>query len=302
MRESQMKKIIALAVASAFVAPVYAAEITVGGVLQYHFASNSEASSSDFKNADQILEITATSELDNGLTVTGYFAIEASRDNAVTDSTGDTSASAVSDGGDAITIAGDFGKLSIGNASGALDATGDYTDIAPLNGEFGGDGDDASIVYAAPVMNGLEFVVSMTPEGDASEPEGTSYSLTYGVNGFEFYAGADDTDTVADGQNAYGVKGSFSGIFFAYEKANQSDATAGDTDFTGVAVSYKMGATTIGYENQKTEVNGAGTSDEDNLFISHSLGGGVTVYAQNTTDDDTTTKVDSSYVGIKYAF
>jgi hypothetical protein len=288
-----MKKIIAIAVAGAFAAPVMAADVTLSGNLEYVFVSDDQANTADFIAEDAVVAVGATSELANGMTISGTIAIEN------TDEASNTSP----DGGNNITISGDFGKFQIGDVSGALDATGDWTDVAAYYGGFDADGDDAAFAFTPNLgIAGLSAVISATPEGDALNPEGTSYSVTYSVGAFSAYYGKDETAAAASQMSAAGAKYSADGIMIAYESGESPNSASGKVEFKGVAATYNMGDLTFGIEMQEQKDDGTVDSDETTLSATYNLGGGASVYIVNTEDDKLATKVDKTAVGINFAF
>lgn len=300
-----MKKAIAIAVAGAFVAPAYAADITIGGNIEYVYVENGSTNVEDFVTDDNVISISAATELANGLTVTGGFAIESSADNALTDSNSDTVAASVNDGGHNITIAGEFGSLGIGDVTGAMD-TWEYTDVAPYFGGFGADGDDNSLVLKpATGVEGLTLVVGMTFEGDANgNPEGNSYGVGYSVSGVNLYYGKDDTKTATSAQNAWGVNTTVAGVYVGYETAEQKSgsSSSGNLEWTGLAAKYTMDNITLAYENQVKSDDGTDESDLTVVSASMDLGGGVNVYIAKADDDTASTTVDKTALGINYAF
>jgi len=299
-----MKKIIALAVAGAFVAPAMAADVTVSGAMAYRYVADEVANTGDFVNVDNIFTIAATSEMNNGMTVSASVSIDASADNVT--STGATSGVAnnpVNDGGDNISISGAFGKLSIGDVSGGMDAYGDYTDISPAFGEFGADGDDAAIALTPNLgVEGLSVTVSGTPEGDARNAEGNSYGVQYTINGASVYYGKDDAAAEANVMSSYGIKYTSGAFMVAVEQGSSPDATSGKIDYAGVAATYTMGDLKLGYENQAVEDDNVKQKDEVVLSATYDLGGGASVYVAKADDDKASTKVDKTAVGISYAF
>jgi len=293
MRESQMKKIIAVAVAGAFAAPVMAADVTISGNLEYVFVSDDQANTADFIAEDAVVTIGTSSELANGMTITSAINIENT----------DEASSTVSDGGNNVTISGDFGKLAIGDVSGGLDSVGDYTDVAAYFGGFDADGDDAAFALTPNLgVAGLKAVISATPEGDANNAEGTSYGLEYSVGGFAAYYGKDETAAAASQQSAAGIKYSMDGIMLAYESGESPNSGSGKVEFKGVAATYTMGDLKFGIEMQEQTDDGTVDSDETTLSATYNLGGGASVYIVNTEDDKLATKVDKTAVGINFAF
>jgi hypothetical protein len=288
-----MKKIIAIAVAGAFAAPVMAADVTLSGNLEYIFVSDDQANTADFIAEDAVIAVGASSELANGMAISGSIAIE----NA------DETSSTAPDGGNNITISGDFGSLAIGDVSGGMDAVGDYTDVAAYFGGFDADGDDAAFAFTPNHgIEGLKVVISATPEGDANNAEGTSYGLEYKVGAFAAYYGKDETAAAASQQSSAGFKYSADGIMVAYESGESPNSASGKVEFKGVAATYTMGDLALGIEMQEQKDDGTVDSDETTLSATYNLGGGASVYIVNTEDDKLATKVDKTAVGINFAF
>jgi hypothetical protein len=323
MRESQMKKIIALAVASAFAVPAVAADITVGGAMAYAYTQSDVTGTGDTLSADdnQIF-VSASTETANGLTITGKVTV-------VDDATGETDHQ-----GTSMTISGPFGTVGLGDNSGALDATGDYTDMAYWFGGYNMDGNDMALAYTLPTLvDGLTVRYSMSPEGDnyiaggestdvagtAEGLEASAWSVTYSAGDVSVYYGEEKVDRAAaqtTTNKSYGVKYSAGSITVAAEAGStdnsaavsNSDIAAGDdVEYKGIAVSYVMGDITLAFESQQMEeknVAGQRWEDENTFSISQDLGGGVSAGISTTSNDstDSDAKADKTAVVIKYAF
>jgi len=318
-----MKKIIALAVASAFVAPAFAADVTLSGGLTYAYTQSDKASTGDTLSADDNqIAVTATTETANGLSVSGTFKI-------VDDATGETDHQ-----GTALTISGPFGTLGLGDNSGALDATGDYTDMAYWFGGYNMDGNDMAIAYTLPTLiEGLTVRASMSPEGNnyiaggettdvagtAEGREATAYSVTYTTGPVSVYYGEEDVDRTAaqtTTNKSYGIKYSAGSITVAAEAGStdnaaavtDSDIAAGDdVEYKGFAVAYAMGDITLAFESQQMEEKNVANQrwiDENTFSISQDLGGGVSAGLATTSNDSTDVdkKFDRTAVVVKYAF
>ena len=318
-----MKKIIALAVASAFVAPAYAADLTVSGGLTYAYTQSDKSNTGDTLSADDNQVVfTATSETANGLTVSGKFTV-------VDDATGETDHQ-----GTALTISGPFGTLGLGDNSGALDATGDYTDMAYWFGGYNMDGNDMAIAYTLPTLvEGLTIRASLSPEGNnyiaggettdvagtAEGLEATAMSVTYSVGDISVYYGEEDVDRAAGqttNNKSYGIKYSAGAITVAAEAGStdnsaavtDSDIAAGDdVEYKGLAASYQMGDITLAFESQQMEeknVAGQRWIDENTFSVSQDLGGGLSAGVSTTSNDSTDAdkKFDRTAVVVKYAF
>ena len=318
-----MKKIIALAVASAFVAPAFAADVTLSGGLTYAYTQSDKSGTGDTLSADDnSIAVTATTETANGLTVSGKFTI-------VDDATGETDHQ-----GTALTISGPFGTLGLGDNSGALDATGDYTDMAYWFGGYNMDGNDMAIAYTLPtIVEGLTVRASMSPEGNnyiaggettdvagtAEGLEATAFSVTYSVGDISVYYGEEDVDRAAGettNNKSYGIKYSAGSITVAAEAGStdnsaavtNSDIAAGDdVEYKGFAVAYTMGDITLAFESQQMEEKNVANQrwiDENTFSVSQDLGGGVSAGVSTTSNDSTDSdkKFDRTAVVVKYAF
>jgi len=319
-----MKKIIALAVAGAFVAPAFAADVTVGGSATYNYVTDDRATLDDKVEGDDVaINFGATQELDNGMTVTATF-------NLVDDTTG-----GLDNQGTNLKVSGAFGTLNIGDVSGAMDAVGDWTDQSPIFGGYRNDGDDMALNYTLPsIIPGVKINASMSPNGAnfagddpfTTEGEGgTALSLEYTNGAVAVYYGEETYDEAATQEastSSYGIKYSAGPMYFAVEagSADNMDQSASlgvahataisnkSLDFMGIAGTYSMGATKIGFEKQEVEEKAAAGNtkrvDETTLFVSQDLGNGVSVYAATSSDDGgpADTSVERQAIGIKFAF
>jgi len=319
-----MKKIIAVAVATAFVAPAFAAEVTLSGALTYNYISTDAANTGDkLENDDNKIVVTATEELANGISVTGNF-------NLVDDTT-----SGLDNQGTSLTLSGEFGSLGLGDVSGALDATGDYTDVSPVFGGYRMDGDDMAIAYTLPaIIPNVKIVASVSPDGanfagdDPFNTEGeggNAVSVTYSAGAFSVYYGEETYDEAGSQEantDSMGVKYSSGPIMIAFETgtgtnldlsastfpAHAAALTNIKADFTGLAGVYTMGDTKLGFEMQKIEDKSSATTvdrlDETTVFVSQSLGGGVSVYAATSSDNGgpSDTDLTRNALGVSFAF
>jgi len=318
-----MKKIIALAVAGAFVAPAMAADLTVTGGLTYAYTQSDKSNTGDTLSADDNQVVfTATSETSNGYSVTGVFKV-------VDDATGETDHQ-----GTAMTISGPFGTLGLGDNSGALDATGDYTDMAYWFGGYNMDGNDMAIAYTLPAfVEGLTIRASMSPEGSnyiaggestdvagtAEGLEATGVSVTYSMGDISVYYGEEEVDRAASQKTknkSYGIKYSAGALAIAAESGTSNNvatitdsdiADGDDVEYKGLAASYQMGDITLAYEMQQMEEKNADNQrwiDENTFSVSTDLGGGLSAGVSTTSNDSTDTdkKYDRTAVVVKYAF
>jgi len=319
-----MKKIIAAAVATAFVTPAFAADVSVSGAITYNYISQDTAGTGDkVESDDNKVVFGASQELSNGMSVTGTF-------NLVDDTTG-----GLDNQGTNLTLSGEFGTIALGDVSGALDATGDYTDVSPVFGGYRMDGDDMAISYTLPaVIPNVKIVASTSPDGAnfagddpfTTEGEGgNAVSVTYSAGAVSVYYGEETYDEAMAQEastKSFGIKYSAGPIMVAVESGSASDIdqaagtfpahatalTSQDIDVMGVAGTYTMGQTTLGFETQQMEEKGATVTtkrlDERTLFVKQDLGDGVSVYAATSTDEGgpADTAVTRSAVGVSFSF
>jgi len=299
-----MKKIIALAVATAFVAPVMAADITISGAMEMTFASENDgtATATTFQE-DSVFVIKATEELANGVTVSADIAIDGS---------------AADDGGSSLTLAGAFGSVDIGETSGAIDAIDDKTDLFYfVDSGTGLTSTDAALLWTLPsVVDGLTLRASFSPDNgdDASiskqelSASGTAAanqlgSITDNVTGvsFTYKAGPVNVnygvESVGTNDNSFvGINGSFNGLFIAAEAAEVKDGQSQ----MGVAATYSMGDITLKVANQVVEsAAGADVSDMTAYGVSYSMGA-LTLFAEAAKEDFSDD--EGTYIGASFAF
>jgi len=302
-----MKKIIAAAIATAFIAPAFAADVTISGYMEMTLADETTASTSSKSiQEDGTVSIKATEELANGMTVSADFGI---------------SGNAGDDGGSSLTLSGEFGTVDLGETSGAIDSIDDKGDLFKvIDNGISAVSTDAAVNWKLPTfVEGLTVVAAYSPEnGDDNtintEALGSSYanqagSLSDDVSGISARYSFGSV-TVAYGQETVGttdnsdfnVQYSSGPIFVSHEVAT-SETTAGvETDYTSTAFAYSMGDTKLIIGNKKTDSLTA-TSDRDltSYGIQHSIGG-LTLFAETSSEDKATTKHEGTYVGASFTF
>jgi hypothetical protein len=288
-----MKKIIAAAGASAFVAPAFAAEVTVSGESEMTYVSNT-GSQDTATNADNLVLVTATEEVD-GVTVSTTI---------IMDQPDVTNGTASDSDGSTLSLSANGVTLAMGDVSGAMDAVGDYSDMAPAYGGFGADGADHSYLVTLPTVNGITVYGSMSPQGGAfngATADSTAFGAKFAFSGGEIYfATQEDSDSK---WNSYGAKYSTQGLTVAYEKGADDAGSASDIKYTGVAAAYTMGDVVIGAEAQETKTDGSAASVDDTVaFIEYNLGSNVDIYVSQRSSKGTGSNVDGTTFGIEYTF
>ena len=109
-----MKKLIAAAVATAFVAPVWAADITISGDAEWRFSAGDDDGLSTATDDIDIF-VTATDEV-NGMTITAVI--------------GEEDMGSAGGGEAELHLSGSFGKISIGSVDNAAGASDEIVDVA----------------------------------------------------------------------------------------------------------------------------------------------------------------------------
>ena len=274
-----MKKIIAAAVAAAFVAPAFAADITISGDQEFAYTdsngTNSTAIDGDFN-------IKASTETANGISV--------SADINISDEGGD-------DGGNSLTLSGDFGKLDLGDTSSAADSVDDRTDYSYVTGVATTAG-DAAIGWTLPTLvPNMSVYLSHGTDSDEDGEAHTGYAVSYSAGPVEVAYAANDNED--DTKITYvGGTATFGGASVSLERMDD-DAT--DTEESNMGVSYGMGDMTLYAANKGTKVADTTTADVTAFGLSYSMGGGVTAFVESSSDDKDTTASETS-AGVTFKF
>jgi len=293
-----MKKIIAAAVATAFVAPAFAADVSVSGYMEYAYQDANGATST---LVDNVVSFKASEELDNGITVSGDFNFNS---NQISANASNNAATGNNDGGHSLTIASaELGSVDIGDTSSAIDSIDDVTEYGAVLGQGTGAG-DAAILWTLPTfVEGLSVRVSHSAETNVDDnEEADGWAVKYSGGMFAIGFGAQDN---ADGTSHNLVNGSVTpmgGLTLAAEVFTDTATTGIDTDTTNYGVKYVTGPLTLGYETSETKAsNAAATNDEKVISVAYAVGGGLVV-GVNTYDDDLTTNSEKTAVYAAYSF
>jgi outer membrane protein OmpU len=289
-----MKKIIALAVASAFVAPAFAADITISGASEAIFIDTAGATSTQ---VDQVFTVGASTELANGMTVSTDISMGADDD-------GETGL--FNEGGNSVTISGAFGKIDIGDTSGAVDAIDDVTESAKELGQ-GTDGNDAAVLWTLPTLaEGLTVNLSMNTDTNTADSDVDSagkangVSVKYSNSGLTIGYGVNEYDSNVE-EAIYNASYSMSGVKVALESLKDTTAAGVETKQNAYGLTYTTGDLLIGVETQETSSAGSVSTDYTVYTVQYSLGGGVTAYIE-TSDDAKTANSDTTAAGLEFKF
>jgi len=290
-----MKKIIAAAVATAFVAPAFAADITVSGVGEAIIIDSAGVTSTQI---DQAVTIAASTEMANGMTIATDINIGADAS---------TETGIFNEGGNSVTISGAFGKVDIGDTSGAVDAIDDSTETAKELGQ-GTDGDDATILWTLPSLaEGLTVMVSMNTDESTADATTSAAgaaagaAVKYSASGLTIGYASNQYDTNIEEQ-IYNVSYSMSGIKVGLETLKDTAADGTETKQKAFGASYTSGDLMIGAETQEVVGSDGVTDNEFTIYtLQYSLGGGVTAYIE-TSDDSKTGNSEQTAAGIEFKF
>jgi hypothetical protein len=283
-----MKKIIAAAVASAFIAPAFAADVSLTGSVEFNMDDNNGTTTA---NTDSAFKVSASTETANGISVTAAINIQANSDG--------TDAALNGNGGDGLTLAGDFGKIELGDASSAADKYDDRGDFSKLNGVATSAG-DAQVGWTLPALvDGASVYVSFSDdagEGDAHTGLAVQYAagpvtLAYAQN-----------DEVADNSDLtyVGASVSLQGLTLSAETMeDEGGGTKEDEKIIGVK--YAMGDITVFAASYEHKTSGSKDEDVMSYGLHYSLGGGVTAFVE-TQADDLNDAADSTGFGLEMTF
>jgi hypothetical protein len=289
MRESQMKKIIAAAVAAAFVAPAFAADVTVSGDVEYYFINgNSGKTYSD--SGDQDIVVSGSSDIGNGLTATASLEVDGSDSDIASDSE--------------LTIAGSFGSVTVGDATAAaievFDEKSDKAEQGGTSGENTVSNTHSVLVKPNLGIENLEVALSYgtTTAAAASAKVVTSYAAQYTVGGLTFAYGTADKDETDAQQSSTSVAVAFGPISVGFDQIENVDFTE-DKDQTNVGVAYNYGQGNVFFETGEVDTSGAKV-EKTAYGVSYQMGS-LNLYVLNNDVDDTTDTQDT-YVGVEYSF
>ena len=308
---NNFKKIGLTALAGSLIATsAFAGSMSVGGSAGLGFSGSSNQDNANQWSSGDSLTFTGSGELDNGMTVTMKQEI----DGGIMD---DRSVSVSMDGMGTLTLNNHGGS----SAMSAVDDTtptayGESWDLigstatttvgqASKEGAIGGFATNESFFYDAPEMvEGLDVNISYTPSGTTTtgaesttklaRPDGTvSWALAYtGVEGLTVGYAVDDngfngtSKLETEVMHAKYAFGSFT-IGFTESEQDQSEATAGDDEFSAHGITYQVSDDlTIGYNASERQF-GDKTADQESKAISVSYtSGGMTISAAHVSMDN----------------
>lgn len=300
-----MKKVLFATTALVMTAGVAAAEVSVGGDGRMGVISTDGG---DLAFTSRIrISFSASGETDAGLSFGGSIRADNAAKSA-SDTNADTNFDTNSGGGvegtaGSVFVEGSFGKISMGDVSGAPEAAvGDLSGVG-----LTGLGDFNELTYLSNATRpaarwdyttgDLGLHVSSDNPGPAGD---TAYGIavTYAMGDISFGLGHEDNGA---GHTVAGVTAGFGDATVKVAYGTSSDL---DFDQMGISVDYVTGATTLSafWINKEFGPAAATPSDTDSygVGVAYDLGGGASIKAGYADSDSLT---DASYdFGISMSF
>jgi len=276
---NKFKKIGLTALAgSLVVTSAFAGELTASGAASMGVSNitgtNDQSTGKDFSMANSVT-LAGSGELDNGMTVSMSFELDAGVDAGTGTGPFDShSVSIASDALGTLKLSGHGGS----SAQSALDtaASGDVwnSTLGLTGGITGAAAGNDSLFYTLPeMMDGLAVTASMSP-GRAAQPTHTSYGLVYtGVDGLTLKFGQGDSGT----------------------------ATA-NIETTSMFASYAIGSFTVSASNTEADKTGVANRELDSYQIAYTVSDDMSVTYGKDTFDLTGNTVDEEVeaIGVSY--
>jgi hypothetical protein len=326
MRESQMKKIIALAVAGAFVAPAYAADVTISGDVEYTYTDSNTVQ--EFDSGDQDVTVNASEELNNGMTVSVSLEMDGNEDGLNSDSVltissgiatfriGDATEDAISMYDAKSMTAEKGGEDSVENdENGAGESHAASIELTPAEGlsiafSMGTDkrvAETAAVAYVAGTTNPVTGAVAQ------ESLDTTSYAIQYSAMGFSVAYGVLDKDglsAASDEDTQTSVSASYAtGPFHVGYDSIESFDFDKDSEVKNIGASYDYGQGKLFVESGEHETKDTGAIVETvAIGASYKLGGVVNLYIVSNEVETlsatgaTATDDNQTIMGVEYAF
>jgi hypothetical protein len=289
MRESQMKKIIALAVAGAFVAPVYAADVTVSGDVEYVYISGDNANF--FDSGDQDIVVTGSEEI-GGMVVSASIEMDGDEGSNNSDS-------------ELKVVSGNV-TFRIGDATaGAIEMFDEKSDTSESGGISGEVSDGAKHTASVEValMDGLVAAFShATTAADATAKNLNSYAVQYSFAGVAVAYGTLEKDSEDQDVKAVSISYANGPFYVGYDNIENVGHVA-NKDQTNIGASYSYGPGKVFIESGEEETSGL-KKEITAIGVSYKMGS-LNVYALNHEIENEGTPSasdDQIRVGVEYSF
>jgi hypothetical protein len=294
MREYQMKKIIAVAVASAFAIPAFAADVTVSGDVEYFYKSTDAGAS--FDSGDQDVVVAGSEELSNGWTVTASLEMDGNEDGLVSDS------SLTIDTGAVTVVVGDANDI----AARMFDEKSDKAEQGGTGGEGGLATDPLhTLSLSISPMENLTVAYSKSTsndDADATTVDINSYALQYSVMGVTLAYGSTEVEGFDEDVSTLSVGYATGPVSIGYDASSNEGNVDGD-DSTNFGIAYNYGAGNIFVETGEQKDFSAGTKTETTAMgVSYAIGSLNTYALQNKVKESATSEDDQTIIGVEYKF
>jgi hypothetical protein len=311
-----MKKIIAAAVATAFVAPAFAADVTVSGDVEFMYIDKTAAQ--EFDSGDQDVTVSASETLDNGTSVSVSLEMDGNEDGMASDAV--------------LTISNGPVTFTIGDAAtSAINMFDEKSDVAEQGGTGGANDDSSksgiSATHTAAVAispaEGLTLAASFSTKKAKSEvaavaysagatsqvvgvaaadhQEITSFAIQYSAMGLTVaYGGAEkngDDDAAKSTSVSYSV-----GPFYAGIERMSNYGFDGNKSVNNAGVSYDYGMGKLFFESGEMDTGTASTTVETDAVGASYKMGAVNMYVVANQVTTGTTDDNQTIVGVEYAF
>ena len=277
---NNLKKIGLTALGTALVTAgsAQAASMSVSGATSIFFMGEDNSTKGNGWSMTDSLTFTASGEMDNGFTISTSLEVDGNNmdDRSISIDTGD------------------MGKLTF-SGSGTSGPIGAWDDVTPsaneeahgvsVAGTQAGAANAASstnaFIYDYTAMDGLAIKAKYTPSNGASSVESSvEYGALYtGIDGLSLY--------LAMGEN----------------NDQPSTGITGKADLSAMAVTYAMGAFTVGYQVNETD-SGTASQDEDftAMGISYAISDDLSVsYNVSEIDFESSTE-DQEATGVSFSY
>jgi len=283
-----MKKIIAAAVATAFVAPAMAADVNISGLAEFYYQDANGTTSTGY--GDHAVYIKASTETATGIAVSVDMNLTSEGED---------------DGSDSINLSGPFGTIELGDTSSATDKFDDRNDTDVVINAISLGADDAAIGWTLPtIAEGVTLYVSHTPDSVDNTGDGVSgsgFGLQYAAGPLSVAYATNEGDADTDNQEYVGASVSFGGFKISAEQLTDG-ASGAESKEKSVGLVYAMGDLTFSAaQEETTDDSDAVTADVTFMGIKYNLGGGVTAFVE-TSSDDRDADADTTAAGIAVAF
>ena len=323
---NNFKKIGMSALAASLVSTsAFAGELTASGsasVTMEGWSGSLVNTSRGLSMADSV-NLTGSTELDNGLNVSMSFELDAGADTV--ESFDDHFVSVSSDALGTIKFSGNGGST----ASTAIDATAagdmwDNFDGASYIGATGvavaaSLGGDNSLFYTSPSFEGIQVTASYRPDGSAASGDATESATGFGVNytgveGLSVHYAVTDIETGSAGtsgeQTVMKASYAYGPVTVAYSSNENDEGTASeDQDTTSYNISYTVSESiSIGYGAETIELSGSSPDAEYSGVNASYTAGGMTISAKmidaENVNHGTGATEDGEYwsLGLAFAF